>query len=71
MTRLEPARGLAARGEMPGAYAHLAEAIAALRAARVPRQVAEARALATPWARAIWVSLRGKEGGRRPLSLGG
>ena len=44
MTRLEPARGLAARGEMPGGYAHLAEAIAALRAARVPRRVAEARA---------------------------
>ena len=46
MTRLELPRGLAARGEMPGAQAHLAEAIAALHAARVPRPVAEARALA-------------------------
>jgi len=34
MTRLEPARGLAARGEMPGAHAHLAEAIVALRGPR-------------------------------------
>jgi hypothetical protein len=46
MTRLELVRALAARGETPGAQAHLAEAIAALQAARVPRRVAEARALA-------------------------
>ena len=46
MTRLELVRGLAARGDTPGAQAHLAEAIAALHAARVPRRVAEARALA-------------------------
>jgi hypothetical protein len=46
MTRLELVRGLAARGETAGAQAHLAEAIAALQAARVPRRVAEAVALA-------------------------
>ncbi len=46
MTRLELARALAARGETQGAQAYLAEAIAALHAARVPRRVAEARALA-------------------------
>ncbi len=46
MTRLELARALAARGETQGAQAYLAEAIAALHVARVPRRVAEARALA-------------------------
>ena len=46
MTRLELVRGLAARGETHGAHGHLVEAIAALHAARVPRRVAEARALA-------------------------
>ena len=46
MTRLELVRGLAARGETHGAHAYLAEAIAALHAARVPRRVAEARTLA-------------------------
>jgi hypothetical protein len=46
MTRLELMRALAARGETQGAQAHLAEAIAALHAARVPRRVAEAHALA-------------------------
>jgi len=47
MTRLEVVRALAARGETPGAQARLAEAIAALHVARVPRRVAEARALAS------------------------
>jgi DNA-binding SARP family transcriptional activator len=46
MTRLELVRALAARGETSSAQAYLAEAIAALHAARVPRRVAEARALA-------------------------
>jgi hypothetical protein len=45
MTRLELVRALAARGETSSAQAHLAEAIAALHVARVPRRVAEARAL--------------------------
>ena len=46
MTRLELARALAARGERDDAQTHLAEAIGAFGAARVPRRVAEARALA-------------------------
>jgi tetratricopeptide (TPR) repeat protein len=45
MTRLELARALAARGERDDAQTHLAEAIGAFGAARVPRRVAEARAL--------------------------
>ena len=46
MTRLELARALAARGERDDAQTHLAEAIGAFSAARVPRRVAKARALA-------------------------
>ena len=57
MTRLELVRVLAARGETPGAQAHLVEAVAALQAARVPRRVAEARALAT----ALGLELPGAE----------
>jgi len=68
MTRLEPARGLAARGEMPGGYAHLAEAIAALRAARVPRRVAEARALATALG-SSYLGESARQGGRAKTSV--
>ena len=46
MTRLDLARTLAARGERDDAQTHLAQAIGAFGAARVPRRVAEARALA-------------------------
>jgi hypothetical protein len=46
MTRLELARALAARGERDDAQTQLAEAIGAFGAARVPRRVAQARALA-------------------------